>query len=44
MIKVTKTAQEQVKSYFNDKELQPVRIFVSSGCGGSCGQGSSCCG
>ncbi|MDA3791588.1 MAG: IscA/HesB family protein [Desulfobacula sp.] len=35
MIKVTKTAQEQVKEYFNGKEVQPVRIFVSSGCGGS---------
>ena len=35
MIKVTKTAQEQIKAYFNDKEIQPVRIFVTSGCGGS---------
>lgn len=35
MINVTKTAQEQVKAYFKDKEVQPVRIFVSSGCGGS---------
>jgi len=35
MIKVTETAQEQVKAYFEGKEVQPVRIFLNSGgCGG----------
>ena len=34
MINVSRSAQEQVKAYFNDKEIQPVRIFVTSGCGG----------
>jgi len=35
MINVSKTAQEQVKEYFRDKAVKPVRIFVSSGCGGA---------
>ena len=35
MIHVTKTAQEQIKNYFNNKKIQPVRIFVTGGCGGS---------
>lgn len=35
MINVSKTAQEQVKEYFNGKDIKPVRIFVSSGCGGA---------
>ncbi len=35
MINVTKKAQEQVKAYFNDNKIQPVRIFITSGCGGS---------
>ncbi len=35
MIHVTQTAQEQVKAYFNGKDVQPVRIFVAKGCGGS---------
>lgn len=35
MIKVSESAQEQVKAYFDRKAVQPVRIFVSSGgCGG----------
>ena len=35
MINITRTAQKQIKAYFNDKEIQPVRIFVTSGgCGG----------
>jgi Fe-S cluster assembly iron-binding protein IscA len=35
MINVTKKAQEQVKAYFEGKTIQPVRIFVNHGCGGS---------
>ncbi|MFH2092741.1 MAG: IscA/HesB family protein [Pseudomonadota bacterium] len=35
MISVTKTAQEQVKAYFDGRQVQPVRIFITSGCGGS---------
>lgn len=34
MIHVSKPAQEMVKAYFEDKKIQAVRIFVSSGCGG----------
>ncbi len=35
MISVTEAAQEQVREYFNGKEVQPVRIFVNNmGCGG----------
>ena len=35
MINITKKAQEQVKAYFEGKTIQPVRIFVNHGCGGS---------
>ncbi|MCG8553031.1 MAG: IscA/HesB family protein [Desulfobacterales bacterium] len=35
MINVTKPAQEQVRMYFEGKELAPIRIFLNSGgCGG----------
>jgi Fe-S cluster assembly iron-binding protein IscA len=35
MINVTKPAQEQVRQYFEGKELAPIRIFLNSaGCGG----------
>lgn len=35
MINVSKTAQEQVKAYFEGKKVQPVRIFLNNGgCGG----------
>ena len=36
MITVSPSAHEQVKAYFDDngKDIQPVRIFVSDGCGG----------
>ncbi len=35
MINVTKPAQEQVKLYFEGKEITPIRIFLNSaGCGG----------
>lgn len=35
MIKVSKEAREQVRAYFEGKEVQPVRIFLNSGgCGG----------
>ena len=35
MITVTKAAQEEVAKYFNGKEKAPVRIFLTSGCGGA---------
>ncbi|MGD9824111.1 IscA/HesB family protein [Desulfobacter sp.] len=35
MINVSKPAQEQVRMYFEGKEIVPVRIFLNSaGCGG----------
>ena len=35
MINVSKLASEQVKAYFDGKDVQPVRIFLNSGgCGG----------
>ncbi|WDP91954.1 MAG: IscA/HesB family protein [Desulfobacter sp.] len=35
MITVTPSAQEQVKAYFEGKEVEPVRIFINNGgCGG----------
>jgi Fe-S cluster assembly iron-binding protein IscA len=35
MINVTKPAQEQVRMYFEGKEITPIRIFLNSaGCGG----------
>lgn len=35
MFSVTETAQSQIADYFKDKEKQPIRIFLSQGCGGS---------
>lgn len=35
MIIVTKTAQEQIRAYFEGRTIQPVRIFITQGCGGS---------
>ena len=35
MINVTKTAQEQVRLYFEGKEISPIRILLNGdGCGG----------
>ena len=35
MINVSKSAQEQVRMYFEGKEITPIRIFLNSaGCGG----------
>lgn len=35
MINVTKPAQEQVKFYFEGKEIVPIRLFLNpDGCGG----------
>jgi len=34
MISVTETAQKEIKAYFADKELKPIRIFLNNGCGG----------
>ena len=35
MFTVTEAAQEQIKAYFKENEIKPVRVFLSSGCGGS---------
>ena len=35
MITVTKAAQKEVAGYLNGREKSPVRIFITSGCGGS---------
>jgi Fe-S cluster assembly iron-binding protein IscA len=44
MITVTQAAQEEVAKYFDGKEKSPVRLFITSGCGGcsSCGTGGGC--
>ena len=34
MLTVTEHAQEQIANYFKENELKPIRVFVSSGCGG----------
>jgi len=34
MLNVTEHAQEQIANYFKDNELKPIRVFLSSGCGG----------
>lgn len=35
MLKVTATAQKEFNDYFKEKEVKPVRIFLSNqGCGG----------
>lgn len=34
MISVTESAQKEIKAYFADKELKPIRIFLNNGCGG----------
>lgn len=31
MVTVSPSATAQIKEYFNDKEIQPIRIFLSSG-------------
>ncbi|MBF0376438.1 MAG: IscA/HesB family protein [Desulfamplus sp.] len=35
MITVTESAQKEIKAYFADKELKPIRIFLNNGCGGA---------
>jgi iron-sulfur cluster assembly protein len=35
MFNVTESAQEQVALYFKDKEVKPIRLFLSNGCGGA---------
>ena len=35
MVNVTEAALEELKSFFKDKELSPVRIYLQSGCGGA---------
>ncbi len=34
MIHVTDAAQEQIKAYFKDNAIKPIRIFLNHGCGG----------
>lgn len=35
MFNITETARTQIAEYFKDKEIKPVRIFLSQGCGGA---------
>ncbi len=35
MIKVTEKAQEQIKEYFEGREIKPIRVFLNQGCGGA---------
>ncbi|MBU3949742.1 MAG: hypothetical protein KJ882_06240 [Proteobacteria bacterium] len=36
MFTVTEKAQKEIKAFFQDKEIQPIRIFLNqSGCCGS---------
>jgi len=30
MIKITKTAEEQILNYFNGKEITPIRVFLNN--------------
>lgn len=34
MLTVTEKAQEQVAKYFEDNELKPIRVFLTSACSG----------
>lgn len=34
MLIVTEAAQSQVADYFKDKEIRPIRVMMTSGCGG----------
>ena len=34
MLNVTEKAQEQVAKYFEDNELKPIRVFLTSSCSG----------
>ena len=31
MIEVTEVAVEEIKNFFTDKEIMPIRVFVASG-------------
>ncbi len=35
MINVTEKAQEQIKAFFEGRDIKPVRIFLNQGCGGA---------
>ena len=35
MFNVTSSAKEQIEEYFKQNDVKPVRVFLSSGCGGS---------
>ncbi|GAB6144499.1 IscA/HesB family protein [Desulfocicer niacini] len=35
MINVTEKAQEQIKAFFESRDIKPVRIFLNQGCGGA---------
>lgn len=34
MIEITPAAKEQIDTYFADKPVSPIRIFLAGGCGG----------
>jgi Fe-S cluster assembly iron-binding protein IscA len=34
MLNVTEHAQKQIADYFKDNQLKPIRVFLTSGCGG----------
>ena len=35
MFSVTPAAREQIEAYFKQNDIKPVRVFLTSGCGGS---------
>jgi Fe-S cluster assembly iron-binding protein IscA len=35
MIKITEKAQEEIKTFFEGREVKPIRIFLNQGCGGA---------
>ncbi len=35
MINVTEAAQEEIKGFFEGKDMKPIRIFLNQGCGGA---------
>jgi iron-sulfur cluster assembly protein len=34
MLNVTEKAQKQIAHYFEENEIKPIRVFLTSGCGG----------
>ena len=35
MINVTEAAQEEIKGFFEGRDIKPIRIFLNQGCGGT---------